>query len=212
RTQLQAELLCPNPAQQAHLHDRCDRGGDRGFLRGPHHRRNRKLPAGPRLLFSDRHSPPRSQALRPVLAASSSARSRRLYYYRSESATFSSFADGRSCGTPALWRSHQHRSRSPKRRRTGHLAFEESSPELGYWITKRLVASGAKFTALFAYNDLAAIGAIRAIREGGLRVPEDVSVVGFDDIEAANYHYPPLTTVRQPLGEMGQIAAKALMQ
>src|SRR5262249_6461990 len=95
---------------------------------------------------------------------------------------------------------------------TLQIEIEESSPELGYWITKRLVASGAKFTALFAYNDLAAMGAIRAIREAGLRVPDDVSVVGFDDIEAANYHYPSLTTVRQPLGEMGQIAAKTLMQ
>lgn len=95
---------------------------------------------------------------------------------------------------------------------TLQIEIEESSPELGYWITKRLLASGAKFSALFAYNDLAAIGSIRAIREAGLEVPKDVSVVGFDDIEAANYHYPPLTTVRQPLGEMGQIAARTLMQ
>ena len=92
------------------------------------------------------------------------------------------------------------------------IETEESSPELGYGITKRLLASGEKFTALFAYNDLAAIGAIRAIREAGLEVPTDVSVVGFDDIEAANYHSPTLTTVRQPLKEMGEIAAKTLMQ
>ena len=92
------------------------------------------------------------------------------------------------------------------------IETEESSPELGYGITKRLLASGEKFTALFAYNDLAAIGAIWAIREAGLEVPTDVSVVGFDDIEAANYHSPTLTTVRQPLKEMGEIAAKTLMQ
>lgn len=92
------------------------------------------------------------------------------------------------------------------------IETEESSPELGYGITKRLLASGEKFTALFAYNDLAAIGGIRAIREAGLEVPTDVSVVGFDDIEAANYHSPTLTTVRQPLKEMGEIAAKTLMQ
>ena len=92
------------------------------------------------------------------------------------------------------------------------IETEESSPELGYGITKRLLASGEKFTALFAYNDLAAIGAIRAIREAGLEVPTDVSVIGFDDIEAANYHSPTLTTVRQPLKEMGEIAAKTLMQ
>lgn len=95
---------------------------------------------------------------------------------------------------------------------TLQIEREESSPELGYWITKRLVASGERFTALFAYNDLAAIGAIRAIREAGLEVPTDVSVIGFDDIESANYHHPTLTTVRQPLKEMGEIAAKTLLQ
>ena len=95
---------------------------------------------------------------------------------------------------------------------TLQIEIEESSTELGYSITKRFLSSGPKFSALFAYNDLAAIGAIRAIREAGLEVPKDVSVVGFDDIEAANYHFPPLTTVRQPLVEIGQIAAKALMQ
>ena len=67
------------------------------------------------------------------------------------------------------------------------------------------------FTALFAYNDASAIGAIRAIREAGLRVPEDVSVVGFDDIQAAMFHSPALTTVRQPLHRMGEIAAKILL-
>jgi len=67
------------------------------------------------------------------------------------------------------------------------------------------------FTALFAYNDASAIGAIRAIRESGLRVPEDVSVVGFDDIQAAMFHSPSLTTVRQPLHQMGEIAAKILL-
>jgi DNA-binding LacI/PurR family transcriptional regulator len=95
---------------------------------------------------------------------------------------------------------------------TLQIEIEESSPELGYGITRRLLASGEKFTAMFAYNDLAAIGAVRAIREAGMQVPSDVSVIGFDDIEAASYHQPSLTTVRQPLKEMGEIAAKALMQ
>jgi DNA-binding LacI/PurR family transcriptional regulator len=95
---------------------------------------------------------------------------------------------------------------------TLQIEIDESSTELGYSITKRLITSGAKFTAVFAYNDLAAIGSIRALREAGLEVPRDVSVVGFDDIEAANYHFPPLTTVRQPLTEIGQIAAQTLMQ
>jgi LacI family transcriptional regulator len=70
---------------------------------------------------------------------------------------------------------------------------------------------GQPFTSLFAFNDIAAIGAIWALREAGLRVPEDVSVVGFDDIPGAAYANPSLTTVRQPLVRMGQIAAKTLV-
>ena len=65
---------------------------------------------------------------------------------------------------------------------------------------------------MFTYNDIAAIGAIRAIRESGLRVPKDVSVVGFDDIREAAYHLPSLTTVRQPLRQMGEIAARTLVE
>ena len=67
------------------------------------------------------------------------------------------------------------------------------------------------FTALFAYNDLSAIGAIWAFREAGLRVPEDISVVGFDDVPLAVFSNPELTTIRQPLQRMGQIAAKSLI-
>ncbi len=86
-----------------------------------------------------------------------------------------------------------------------------ASPELGYHVTQELIASGKKFTALFAFNDIAAIGAIRAIHEGGLRVPEDVSVIGFDDIDSAAYQNPGLTTVRQPLREMGRMAAQMVL-
>jgi LacI family transcriptional regulator len=74
-----------------------------------------------------------------------------------------------------------------------------------------LAASKQPFTALFAYNDISAIGAIRAFQQAGLRVPDDVSVVGFDDIQSAAYLSPPLTTVRQPLQEMGEIAARTLL-
>ena len=59
---------------------------------------------------------------------------------------------------------------------------------------------------------LEAIGAIRAFQEAGLRVPEDISLVGFDDIQEAAYHRPSLTTVRQPLMRMGEIAAETLLQ
>ncbi|HEX4379836.1 MAG TPA: LacI family DNA-binding transcriptional regulator [Candidatus Acidoferrum sp.] len=86
-----------------------------------------------------------------------------------------------------------------------------STPQLGYPITKQLLARNQHFTALFAYNDISAIGAIWALREAGLRVPDDVSVMGFDDIPAAGFNNPGLTTVRQPLERMGQIAAKTLI-
>jgi LacI family transcriptional regulator len=92
------------------------------------------------------------------------------------------------------------------------LQGDSPSPEPGYEATKRLLASRKPFTALFAFNDISAMGAIRALREAGLRVPQDVSVVGFDDIQSAAYQNPPLTTVRQPLRKMGRIAAEILLR
>ena len=89
---------------------------------------------------------------------------------------------------------------------------EEFSPELGYPFAKQLLARNQPFTALFAYNDLSAIGAMRAFQEAGLRVPQDISVIGFDDIPAALYYYPSLTTLRQPLVAMGELAARALVE
>ena len=86
-----------------------------------------------------------------------------------------------------------------------------SVPEEGYVAARQLLATGERFTALFAFNDISAIGAVRAFRDAGLRVPEDVSVVGFDDIQAAAYLTPRLTTVRQPLRLMGETAAKHLL-
>jgi LacI family transcriptional regulator len=94
---------------------------------------------------------------------------------------------------------------------TTQLMGDSPSPELGYSAMKTLLARGEKFTALFAFNDVSAIGAIRALQEAGLSVPDDVSVLGFDDIYAAAYHNPALTTVKQPLFEMGRLAAKTLL-
>jgi DNA-binding LacI/PurR family transcriptional regulator len=113
------------------------------------------------------------------------------------------------------------------------LEGDSPSPDLGYQLTRRLLTdrvhdherlherererererdkkAGAPFTALFAFNDISAIGAIRALRESGRRVPDDVSVVGFDDIQAAAYQNPALTTVRQPLRRMGELAAQTI--
>ena len=94
----------------------------------------------------------------------------------------------------------------------GQLEGESSSPELGYVVTRKLLASDEPFTALFAFNDISAIGAIQALREAGRRIPEDVSVVGFDDIQSAAFQNPGLTTVKQPLRQMGVLAAETVLQ
>lgn len=94
----------------------------------------------------------------------------------------------------------------------GQIEDNSPSPHLGYRVTQKLVASGEEFTALFAFNDISAMGAIRALYECGRRVPRDVSVMGFDDIESASYQTRSLTTVRQPLKRMGTIAAEAVLR
>jgi LacI family transcriptional regulator len=92
------------------------------------------------------------------------------------------------------------------------LKLRVSAPELGFEPTKELLRRGTEFTALVGYNDISAIGAVRALMNSGLRVPQDVSVVGFDDIRAAAYLNPSLTTIRQPLHQMGVTAARILLQ
>jgi DNA-binding LacI/PurR family transcriptional regulator len=67
-------------------------------------------------------------------------------------------------------------------------------------------------TAVFARNDFTAVGALNAIRQAGLSVPEDIAVVGYDDIPLASHTSPPLTTVRQPTREQGNIAAESLVK
>jgi len=95
---------------------------------------------------------------------------------------------------------------------TVQLQLRVSTPELGYGPANELLDSGVHFTALVFYNDLAAIGAIRAFMDHGLRVPEDISVMGFDDIQGASYHNPSLTTIHQPLQQIGVTAARILLQ
>ncbi|HEY8457832.1 MAG TPA: LacI family DNA-binding transcriptional regulator [Actinopolymorphaceae bacterium] len=80
------------------------------------------------------------------------------------------------------------------------------SRQSGYDAVKRLLASGANFTAVCAANDLMAIGALAAFREAGVRVPDDVSLAGFDDIPGAQDVTPALTTVRLPLEQAGRRA------
>jgi LacI family transcriptional regulator len=94
---------------------------------------------------------------------------------------------------------------------TVQIEGTDSTPAIGYPVGKQLLARKKPFSAVFAYNDISAIGAVWAFREAGLRVPQDVSVVGFDDIPGAAFANPGLTTVRQPLTRMGQIAARTLI-
>jgi LacI family transcriptional regulator len=100
----------------------------------------------------------------------------------------------------------------PTPERTVQMTTSGWSPQVGYEPTKRLTAATKDFTALVCFNDTSAIGAVRALHEAGLRVPRDVSVVGFDDIVSAEFQVPSLTTIRQPLKHMGQLAAKILLE
>ena len=81
----------------------------------------------------------------------------------------------------------------------------------GYEATRTLLARRPRPTAVFAANDLSAVGVIEAIVEKGLRVPDDVSVVGFDDLRLAAYTTPPLTTIHQPAREIGERATSLLL-
>jgi LacI family transcriptional regulator len=81
----------------------------------------------------------------------------------------------------------------------------------GVALTEDLLRSGAEFTALLAFDDLTALGAVRALSQAGLRVPENCSVIGFDDIPTASISTPGLTTIRQPMEEMGAITAQCVL-
>ncbi len=97
-------------------------------------------------------------------------------------------------------------------RLTIELAMDSTSPEISYPGIHDLLESKQKFTAILCFNDVSAMGSIRALHDYGLHVPQDVSIVGFDDIQSASYHVPSLTTIRQPLKLMGSTAAAALLR
>jgi LacI family transcriptional regulator len=102
--------------------------------------------------------------------------------------------------------------------RTHHIQYEPVlvyegdfyQPE-GYNGALKLLDSPAPPTAIFASNDVMAMGAMDAARSRGLRIPEDISIIGFDDIPQAEFVRPALTTVRQPLEQMGRVAAQMLL-
>lgn len=95
---------------------------------------------------------------------------------------------------------------------TIRLDRDLQSPELGYPGVQQLLMRRRDFTAVLCFNDISAIGCIRALHDAGLDVPGDVSVLGFDDIQSASYSVPSLTTIRQPLQQMGALAAEVLLK
>jgi DNA-binding LacI/PurR family transcriptional regulator len=92
------------------------------------------------------------------------------------------------------------------------VAVGDFTRQSGVVAMRQLLADDPELDAVFAASDLMAHGALRALREAGRRVPEDVAVIGFDDIELAGYTEPPLTTVRQPILEIGRQLARHLLR
>lgn len=85
------------------------------------------------------------------------------------------------------------------------------SAEEGYQKTVELIEAKTHFTAIFAANDQTAYGAIKALHDNGLKVPQDVSVIGFDDLPTSHYFTPALTTLRQPMEELGVACAETIL-
>lgn len=127
------------------------------------------------------------------------------------------FIKGQSFSSDATprWKAIRHVAAQIKLKLDPRLVVQLESDSFtsgpGYAATQALLKSGAPFSAIFAFNDISAIGAIRAIREAGLRVPEDISVIGFDDVPSAAFQNPALTTIRQPLQNMGTLAVQHLL-
>jgi DNA-binding LacI/PurR family transcriptional regulator len=92
-----------------------------------------------------------------------------------------------------------------------HTAIGDFTRESGVRAMLQLVADDPKLDAVFVASDMMAHGALQALRDAGRRVPEDVAVIGFDDFEISRYSDPPLTTVRQPIVDMGRTMARQML-
>lgn len=117
----------------------------------------------------------------------------------------------RSGGTAASQRLEGFEQATSGRATQTHVRYGDFHYDSGYRCANELLRLQPRPTAIFACNDLMAIGALRAANEQGLEVPEDISIIGFDNIEAARYTNPTLTTVAQPLQEIGAQAARLLL-
>jgi LacI family transcriptional regulator len=122
-------------------------------------------------------------------------------------------------GTPTLWCSRARLDGYRAGLEAAGLAVDPAlltegdfGYESGFRAADRLLALPDRPTAIFAANDQMALGVYEAVRRRGMRVPEDVSVVGFDDLPETRWSSPPLTTVHQPLAEMGLLAARTVLR
>jgi DNA-binding LacI/PurR family transcriptional regulator len=120
---------------------------------------------------------------------------------------------------PPGWRASKqryvgwHEELKAARLEPGPLVQGDWSAGSGYGAAKSLLAqSWGKFTALVAANDQMALGAIRAFQESGLRIPEDISIVGFDDVPEAAFFGPPLSTIKQDFAALGKLSAHCLVE
>ncbi len=95
----------------------------------------------------------------------------------------------------------------------GPLVQGDWSAGSGFDAVKKMLAkSWGKFTAVVVANDQMALGAIRAFQENGIRIPEDISIVGFDDIPEAGFFGPPLSTMKQDFGALGKLSVHCLVE
>ncbi len=121
---------------------------------------------------------------------------------------------------PSTWKSVNDRSRGYRiALAQAGIVYDKTRIEHGDWsyeggyrAMQRLLQRAPALTGLFAQNDRMAMGALHALREAGRSVPGDVAVVGYDDVPVAAYAYPPLTTIRQPMQEVGEVATRLLIE
>jgi DNA-binding LacI/PurR family transcriptional regulator len=97
-------------------------------------------------------------------------------------------------------------------RRRSIVAVGDFTRESGVLAMRQLLDDDPALDAVFVASDLMADGALRTLREAGRRVPDDVAVIGFDDADFAQYTHPPLTTVRQPIVQIGREMARQLLR